>query len=192
LTLQLTLSSFEDMVMEVAEQPVLDVYAELKQGYQCDAWFANSNNLQDLKLLDGLWWKGYCLVIPNVNRVRTALLWDYHDRPYAGHLGVNKTLHNMQRSFWWQGTFSDISGYTCTCISCQCNKRSPVKPSGLLQPCTFHTVLGTVSLLTLSQVFLRPKQAMTLLTELPCLCSQIDQIRTSCPHYNKTHCKDLG
>ncbi len=30
------------MVMEVAEQPVLDLYEELKQGYQCDAWFANS------------------------------------------------------------------------------------------------------------------------------------------------------
>ena len=26
------------MVMEVAEQPVLDLYAELKQGYQSDAW----------------------------------------------------------------------------------------------------------------------------------------------------------
>jgi len=27
----------EDMGMEVAEQPVLDLYAELKQGYQSDA-----------------------------------------------------------------------------------------------------------------------------------------------------------
>ncbi len=124
----------EDMVMEVAEQPVLDLYAELQRGYQSDAWFANSNNLQDLKLLDGLWWKGDRLVIPNVSRVRTALLWDYHDSPYAGHLGVNKTLHNMQRSFWWQGMFSDINGYIRTCVSCQRSKRSPVKPSGLLQP----------------------------------------------------------
>ncbi len=113
---------------------MLDLYAELKQGYQSDAWFANRNNLQDLKLLDGLWWKGDRLVIPNVSRVRTALLWDYHDSPYAGHLGVNKTLHNMQRSFWWQGMFSDINGYIRTCVTCQRSKRSPVKPSGLLQP----------------------------------------------------------
>ena len=124
----------EDMVMEVAEQPVLDLYAELKQGYQSDAWFANSNNRQELNLIDGLWWKGDRLVIPNVSLVRTALLWDYHDSPYAGHLGVNKTLHNMQRSFWWQGMFSDINGYVRTCVSCQRSKRSPVKPSGLLQP----------------------------------------------------------
>ena len=95
----------DDMVMEVAEQPVLDLYAELKQGYQSDAWFANSNNLQDLKLLDGLWWKGERLVIPNVSRVRTALL-----GTTTTALMLNKTLHNMQRSFWWQGMFSDING----------------------------------------------------------------------------------
>lgn len=123
----------EDMVMEVAEQPVLDLYEELKQGYQSDAWFANSNNLQDLKLLDDLWWRGDRLVIPNVSCVRTALLWDYHDSLYAGHLGVNKILHSMQRSFWWQGMFSDIKGYIRTCVSCQCSKHSPVKPSGVLQ-----------------------------------------------------------
>ena len=84
------------MVMEVAEQPVLDLYAELKQGYQSAAWYANSNDLQDLKLLDDLWWRGDRLVILNVSCVRTALLWDYHDSLYAGHLGVNNTRHNMQ------------------------------------------------------------------------------------------------
>ena len=84
--------------MGAAEQPLLDLYEELKQGCQSDAWFANSNNLQDLKILDGLWWKGDWLVIPNVSRVPTALLLDYLDSPYAGHLDVNKTLHNMQRS----------------------------------------------------------------------------------------------
>ncbi len=35
--------------MEVAEQPVLDLCAKLKQGYQSDAWFGNSHDLQDLK-----------------------------------------------------------------------------------------------------------------------------------------------
>ena len=83
------------------------------------------------KLLDGLWWKGDRLVILDVSCACTALLWDYHDSPY----GINKTLHNMQLPFWWQGMFSDIDGYVCTCVSCQCTKPSPVKPSaGLLQP----------------------------------------------------------
>jgi len=55
------------------------------------------------------------------------------DSPYAGRLGVNKTLPNMQGSFWWQGVFSAINGYIRTCVGCQCSKFSPVKPSGLLQ-----------------------------------------------------------
>ena len=87
-----------------------------------------------MKLLDGLWWTGDRLVIPNVSRVRTALLWDYHASPYAIHHGVNKTLHDMQRSFWWQGMFSDINAYIRLCVSCQRSKWSLVKPSGLLQP----------------------------------------------------------
>ncbi len=106
--------------------------------------------------------RGLGLVIPNVTRVRTALLWDYHNSPYAGHLGVNKTLHNMQRSFWWQGMFSDISGYIRTCVSCQRRKHSPVKPSGLPQPLLFTQNPWDSVSLTWSQVFLRPRQAVTL------------------------------
>ena len=83
--------------MQVAEQPVLDLYAESSE--VTSLVYGYSNNLQDLKLMDGLWWKGDRFVIPNVSRVRTALLWDYHNSPYAGHLGSNNTLHNMQRSF---------------------------------------------------------------------------------------------
>ena len=81
-----------------------------------------------------MWWKGDRIVVPNVRYVRSALLWDYHDSPFAGHLGVNKTLHNLQRSFRWQGMFTDISNYIRTCVSCQRSKCSATKPAGLLQP----------------------------------------------------------
>ena len=72
-----------------------------------DPWFANADNRQDLQLLDGLWWKGDLIAVPHVASLRSALIWDYHDSPYAGHLGVNKTLHNVQRTFYffffWEG-----------------------------------------------------------------------------------------
>ena len=91
---------------------------------------------KDLQQYEEVWWKGDRIVVLNVRYVRSALLWDYHDSPFAGHLGVNmyKTLHNLQRSFWWQGMFTDISNYICTCVSCQRSKRSATKPAGLLQP----------------------------------------------------------
>ena len=104
----------------------------LIKGYANDAWFANNDNLQDWQKYDEVWWKGDRLVVPCVCHVQSALLWDYHDSPSAGHLGVNKTLHNMQRSFWWQGMLSDINEYICTCVSRQCTKRSTAKPAGLL------------------------------------------------------------
>ena len=85
-------------------------------------------------VLGGLYWKEDRLVVPNVPRVRSALLWEYHDSPYAGHLGVNKTLRNRQRSFRWQGMFTDCTNYVQTCVSCQRNKRTSGKPTGLLQP----------------------------------------------------------
>ena len=82
-----------------------------------DPWFANADNRQDLQLLDGLWWKGDLIAVPHVASLRSALIWDYHDSPYAGHLGVNKTLHNVQRTFWWPGMFSDINEHVRTCVS---------------------------------------------------------------------------
>ena len=89
---------------------------------------------QDLQKYAEVWWKGDRIVVPDVRHVRSALLWEYHDSPFAGHLGVNKTLHNLQRSFWWQGLFTDISEYICTCVLCQRSKRLATKPAGLLQP----------------------------------------------------------
>ena len=89
-----------DTVIPDASQTILDLLLELIKGYANDAWFANDANLQDLQKCDEVWWKGDRLVVPNVRHVRSALLWDYHDSPFAGHLGVIKTLHNMQRSSW--------------------------------------------------------------------------------------------
>ena len=98
---------------------MLDLHAELIQGYDSDPWFADSSNLQGLLLLDGLWWEGDRIAVPNVQTLRNALMWDFHDSPYAGHLGSNRTLHNMQHTFWWQGMFTDINYYVRTCLSCQ-------------------------------------------------------------------------
>ena len=114
---------------------MLDLHAELIQGYDSDPdWFADTSSLQDLLLLDGLWWKGDRIAVPNVQTLHNALMWYVNDIPYAGHLGVNKTLHNMQRTFWWQGMFTDINYYVRTCLSCQHSKRVFGKPGGLLQP----------------------------------------------------------
>ena len=126
-------------------------------------------------------------VILDVSRVRTALLCDYHNSPYAGHLGVNKTLHNMQRSFMWQGMSSDISCYIRTCVSCQSSKRSPVKPFGLLYP--LHIPHGPWDSVSTGSVTGLPKTKTghdAILVLIDRLTKHVHIVPT------KMHCKDLG
>ncbi|KAL3133486.1 hypothetical protein ABBQ38_007349 [Trebouxia sp. C0009 RCD-2024] len=49
-----------------------------------------------LQQYDEVWWKGHRLEVPNMHHMRSAQLWGYHDRPCAGHLGVDMTLHNIK------------------------------------------------------------------------------------------------
>ena len=64
----------EDTADDVAAQQVLDLHAELIQGYHSDPWFADTSNLQDLLLLEGLWLKGDRIVVPNVQTLHNALM----------------------------------------------------------------------------------------------------------------------
>ncbi len=59
---------------------------------------------------------------------------EFHDSVYSGHLGVNKTLHIMERYFWWPNMVKTIGSFVSTCVSCQRNKQPSTKPAGLLQP----------------------------------------------------------
>ena len=65
---------------------MLHLHAELIQGYELHPWFGGADNRQDLRLLYGLWWKGDRIAVPPVKFLRSALIWDYHDSPCAGHL----------------------------------------------------------------------------------------------------------
>jgi hypothetical protein len=57
-----------------------------------------------------------------------------HDSPLSGHAGVDRTLHNVRRTFWWPNQYVDIVEFVKTCDSCQRNKASTQAPAGLLRP----------------------------------------------------------
>jgi hypothetical protein len=63
-----------------------------------------------------------------------AIISARHDSPSAGHFGVAKTMHNIQRDFSWAGMKKMVKHHIKTCIVCQQNKASRHKPYGLLQP----------------------------------------------------------
>ena len=60
---------------------------------------------------------GVQVVLPEVLRLDVIKLG--HDRPLAGHLGIEKTKERVVNSFYWPGMFKDIQEYCSTCDICQ-------------------------------------------------------------------------
>jgi hypothetical protein len=107
----------------------------IHKAYSKDPWFADVNNTKQLTNVGGFWYQGRDkLVVPNDATLREELLYEAHDAPYSGHLGVDKTYHTLQRHYWWPNMRNDVRSYVSGCQSCQRNKAKNVAPGGLLQP----------------------------------------------------------
>ena len=120
--------------------PSLD---KVKAAYATDPLFYQSSFTSNLSFFDGLWFKDNQVVVPLP--LRKAFISDFHDPPEAGHPGIHKTLHLLQRSFWWPQMRADVAAYVTSCHSCQRSKASNVLPAGPLQPVVtpsipWHTV----------------------------------------------------
>jgi len=115
--------------------PQDDLYKHITKGYTDDKWFSDSKNTESLTFKDDLWWEGERVVIPDVTTIKRSIMFEMHDTPYSGHMGVRKTLHAIQRVFWWPYMRQEITKYVNECISCQKNKLGfGQKSAGLLQP----------------------------------------------------------
>jgi Integrase zinc binding domain len=58
----------------------------------------------------------------------------YHDTSVSGHLGIDKTLTNLQWTFTWPGIRRQLTAYIGIFDQCQRRKASIRAPTGLLQP----------------------------------------------------------
>jgi hypothetical protein len=61
-------------------------------GYATDPWFQVETNVEGLIDYDGFLLKEGKAVVPDALGLRTHILQELHDSPYAGHQGVKKTL----------------------------------------------------------------------------------------------------
>ncbi|CAI7810263.1 unnamed protein product [Closterium sp. NIES-53] len=62
------------------------------------------------------------------------LLEEFHDVPYAGHFGSNKTLAGIAKHYYWPRMAADVQQFVTSCDTCQRMKSSKQKKTGLLQP----------------------------------------------------------
>ncbi|CAI7762938.1 unnamed protein product [Closterium sp. NIES-53] len=72
--------------------------------------------------------------VPNYAPLRHILLEEFHDIPYAGHFGSNKTLARIAKYYYWPGMAADVQQFVTSCDTCQRMKSSKQKKTGLLQP----------------------------------------------------------
>ncbi|PHJ23283.1 retrotransposon ty3-gypsy subclass [Cystoisospora suis] len=86
---------------------------------------------------DGLLWvkmrEGWKMCVPT-REIRREVLQGFHDDALAGHPGIEKTILDIERIFWWPALKTDVEGYVRSCPACALAKASFSKYGGLLHP----------------------------------------------------------
>jgi hypothetical protein len=96
---------------------------------------ANSPKARGLRVnSNGFVLRGSKVVIPDSPDLKRLLITEFHDTPYAGHLGQNKTYEAVSKFFWWPSLKADVQHHISGCDPCQRHKARRHRPYGLLQP----------------------------------------------------------
>ena len=109
-----------------------DFHNKVASEQAADSWLKVTKNTRALCEEGGLWYKGSALYIPE--SMRLDCLRECHDDPFAGHMGVPRTINLLLRYYWWPTLRADAEQYVKTCNSCQRVKARNLRPGGLLQP----------------------------------------------------------
>jgi Integrase zinc binding domain len=73
------------------------------------------------------------IYVLDVNDLRLRVLQQCHDHPLSGHLGQNKTLNLIRRTYSWPLLRTMVQDYCKSCTACMRAKRQRHKPYGLLK-----------------------------------------------------------
>ncbi|PHJ24915.1 retrotransposon ty3-gypsy subclass [Cystoisospora suis] len=86
---------------------------------------------------DNLLWirlrEGWRLCTPTKDK-RLEVLQGFHDDSLAGHPGIDKTIADIEKIFWWPNMKGEIERYVRSCSACAQGKASYSKYGGLLCP----------------------------------------------------------
>ncbi|KAF1329364.1 Pol protein, partial [Globisporangium splendens] len=65
------------------------------------------------------------IVVSNEEDLKTQILFEYHDAPFAGHLGREKTYVSLACDFYWPKQYKWVCKYVRACEVCQRSKPAP-------------------------------------------------------------------
>ena len=75
--------------------------------------FADGDDTKLWMFTDNLWWDHDQIVVLNSQEVKRMILLEFHDSPYAGHLGIRKTVKNILRYIIWPNIWAETESYIC-------------------------------------------------------------------------------
>ena len=110
---------------------------QIKQAYQHDNYYLPTSTRPSwitYSTTDNLFYVNNRVCVPQDKLLRQQIMFELHDSPMAGHPGVNRTLANITRRFYWPGMSKDIRYYVKVCTTCQRVKSGRHKPYGTLHP----------------------------------------------------------
>jgi hypothetical protein len=83
---------------------------------------------------DGLLLYKNRVYVPNVRKLKLAILKEMHNVAYVGHPGYQKNMAAVKGHYFWSGLKKEIVEYIAICMECQKVKAEHKHPAGLLQP----------------------------------------------------------
>jgi hypothetical protein len=114
---------------------------EILAGYEADTWFHDPRHTRHFtKHPQGFWLLAVragapaAIVVPNVKSLQQRIIHEHHSTPLAGHTGRDRTVHLIERQYWWPTLKRDVAQYVAQCDACQRNKARTGKLPGLLNP----------------------------------------------------------
>lgn len=76
-------------------------------------------------------------MIPSDQAINGTIMQKVHAVPYAGHLGYQRTLKQIQRIFYWPNLTLEVRDFVLGCGICQKEKCVHRLPAGFLEPLEF-------------------------------------------------------
>jgi len=110
-----------------------DFMERIKKGYAQDPSFQGKMPRYWVKEGDYYFYQG-TVIVPDVGTLREEIIRAMHAPISEGHMGRDKTIAKIRRTFFWPSLPAQVKQFIKCCHQCQVNKSSNQKPGGLLHP----------------------------------------------------------
>ena len=87
-----------------------------------------------LKKIHDTWYKDGRQVVTNKLEHQRSLIQSHHNPPVYGHLRINRTIHLLERYYWWPGLQKKVADYVKGCVECQHHKVNNCPTQAALSP----------------------------------------------------------